>query len=271
MALFKKYLVIASKDDKAGMNITTELFQYIDQFQSDNIKFYRTEGSILDEKNLDLERINSFDFVIFASRHKSEKSEKTISIHSPGNFKEVWGGGQTGKLSPSSALFNKHLYEKLDKTMKEHKVTNYNLTLEVTHHGPLINKPCVFLEIGGSEIEWKDKRAAFIVAKALKESIDTFQGNPYREVGIGIGGPHYCPVFNKIQENSNVALSHIIPNYVQPITAEMINEALEKTIEEVDFAVVDWKGLGTAEERDRVIKILEENYVEWRKTSEVKK
>jgi len=161
--------------------------------------------------------------------------------------------------------------EKLDKTMKEHKVTNYNLTLEVTHHGPLINKPCVFLEIGGSEIEWKDKRAAFIVAKALKESIDTFQGNPYREVGIGIGGPHYCPVFNKIQENSNVALSHIIPNYVQPITAEMINEALEKTIEEVDFAVVDWKGLGTAEERDRVIKILEENYVEWRKTSEVKK
>jgi len=271
MAKFKKYLIIASKEDKAGMNITTELFQYIDQFQSDNIKFHRVEGSILDEKNLDMARVNSFDFIIFASKHKSTKKEKTISIHSPGNFREVWGGGKKGELSVSSALFNKHLYEKLNKTMKEHKVKNYKLTLEVTHHGPLIDKPCVFLEIGGSEDEWRDKRAAFIVAKALKEAIDTFYESPYREVGIGIGGPHYCPVFNKVQLNSNIALSHIIPSYVQPITSEMIKEALTKTFEEVDFAVVDWKGLGNAEQRDKVIKILEENYVQWKKTSEIKK
>lgn len=271
MALFKKYLVVADTGDRAGINILTELFQYIDQFQSDNLGFYKVEGSILDERNLDKSKLDAFDMIIFASRHKSEKNEKTISIHAPGNFREVWGGGESGKLSVSSALFNKHLFEELQRTMKEHNVNNYKLTLEVTHHGPLINKPCVFLEIGGSESEWRDKRAAFIVAKALKKAIDTFQGNPYREVAIGIGGPHYCPVFNKVQLNSNVALSHIIPNYVKPITLEMVKEAWDKTLEEVDFVLLDWKGVGRAEERNEVVDFLEKNHIPWKKTSEIKK
>ena len=128
-----------------------------------------------------------------------------------------------------------------------------------------------FVEIGGGAVEWKDRRASFVLIRALKEAIDTFKPNQYREVAVGIGGPHYCPGFNKLQLHSNVAISHVIPKYVRPITKEMIIESIEKTHEEVDFVVLDWKGLGKAEEREKVVKILEENYISYKKISEIKK
>ena len=269
--MFKNYLIIASKADKAGKNIVTELFQYVDEFRSENIDFHLIENSILDERNLDKHKISKYDFVIFASRHKSEKPEKTLSIHSPGNFRQVWGGGEAGKLSVSSALFNKHLFETLNENVAKHELKNYKVTLEVTHHGPLINKPCVFIEIGSTETEWRDRRAGFVIARTIKDAIESFKPNKYREVAIGIGGPHYASSFNKIQLTSNVALSHIIPSYIQPIELEMIKQAIEKTFEEIDFAIVDYKGLGKSEQRDKIIEILEKNYVQWKKTSEIKK
>jgi D-aminoacyl-tRNA deacylase len=221
-------------------------------------------------ENLDLDKIRQYDLVIFASRHKSEKPEKTLSVHSPGNFREVWGGGEVGRLCPASALFNKHLFECLDRQVKESELKRYKVTLECTHHGPLIDKPCVFIEIGGGELEWKDRAASFVIAKTIREAIETYKESPYREIGIGIGGPHYCPNFNKLQEKSNVAFAHIIPKYVAPITESMILEVFNQTIEEVDFAVIDWKGVGPAEERDRIISILEKNYIPYKRTTQIK-
>lgn len=259
-----KFLVVADKFDTAGRNI---LMQLLDLEQID---YLVTHGSCTDNKNLDMSIINKFDFIIFASKHKSEKSEKTLCVHSPGNFREIWGGGESGRLNPASALFNRHLFECLNSEKEKSELDKYKVTLECTHHGPLIDIPCVFIEVGGGETEWRDRRATFIVAKAIREAINTYKENPYREVGIGIGGPHYCPSFNKTQVNSNVAIAHIIPKYVAPITETMILEALNQTIEEVDFAVLDWKGLGKSEDRQKIIDILEKNYIRWKRTSELK-
>jgi len=88
----------------------------------------------------------------------------------------------------------------------------------------LIEKPCVFIEIGSSETEWVNRRLGFIIAKTIQETIEEFKENKYREIAIGIGGPHYCPSFNNIQLKSNVAISHVIAEYNSPITHEMINE-----------------------------------------------
>jgi D-aminoacyl-tRNA deacylase len=261
----QKYLFVASKDDLAGINITTQLSQY------PGLYFHLVDGPVIETSSLNLDRINQFDFIIFCSKHQSEKKEKTISIHAPGNFREAQLGGQLGKLCKSSALFNKYIFEILNKTIRDLDLRNYKLTLEVTHHGPLIDKPCVFVEIGSTEREWKDKRAGFIVARAIKETIETFKENPYHEIAIGIGGPHYCPSFNNIQLGSNVALSHIIPKYAEPITEEMIKESVSKTIEEVDFVLLDWKGISGEEERKKIIKIMNKNHLEYRKTNEIKK
>ncbi|MFQ5531626.1 MAG: D-aminoacyl-tRNA deacylase, partial [Candidatus Nanoarchaeia archaeon] len=177
-----------------------------------------------------------------------------------------------GKICPTSAQFLKQTFEILNKNAAEHNLTKeYEVTLECTHHGPLIQKPCIFIEIGSLEHQWNDRKAGFVIAKTIRDIIQSFKPNPYNEIAIGIGGPHYCPNFNKIQLKSNFALSHIIPQYSLPLNEEMIQESMKKTEEEVDFIVLDWKGLGQSEQRKQVTDILDKLHLNYKRTSQVDK
>jgi len=279
--MLKKYLIITSKEDSASMNILGQLKQFRNNpilnamSKPENGKPFfdimTIENSMLQTENLDQEKINKYDFVIFASKHQSEKQEKSLSIHCPGNFRDAKFGGIQNKVCPSSALFNKFMFEKLNQICEEQNFKDFNITMEATHHGPLLDIPCVFIEIGSTMIDWRNSRAGFIIAKTIKETIENFKENPYKEIAIGLGGPHYCPGFNKLQKDSNVAFSHIIAQYNSPLTEEMILEAINKTEEDIDFAVLDWKGLGKSEQRQEVINILEKNYIAWKKISGVKR
>src|SRR5271157_2615481 len=222
---YQKFLVVASKKDKAGINITTRLSQFRENpLMSPRTEpfydFYLVEEEILFTNNLDFDKISKYDFIIFASKHRSEKKEKTLSVHAPGNWGNADFGGEKGKVCRSSAIFQKQIFEKLNENVKQYNLDEtYKVTMEVTHHGP-------FIEIGSTETEWDDRRAGFVVAKTISDTIESYKENEYNEVAIAIGGPHYCPAFNKIQLNSNVAISHVIPKYVLPLTEEMIKEAV---------------------------------------------
>ena len=118
--MYKKFLVVASKKDKAGTNITTQLSQFkknplvsILQNNEKGFDFYLVEDEIVFTENLDLNKINKYDFIIFASKHSSEKNMKAITVHTPGNFKDARFGGEKGKISKTSALFVKQLFEKI--------------------------------------------------------------------------------------------------------------------------------------------------------------
>ena len=274
--MYKKFLIVASKKDKAGINIATQLSQFrgnplasILHDEKPGFDFYFVEDEIIYNRNLDMGKINKYDFIIFASKHSSSKGERAITVHTVGNFNEAKFGGEVGKISKTSALFIKQLLEKIQEQAKKSDLKNYDITMEATHHGPLIEKPCVFVEIGSAETEYNDKRAGFIIAKAILETMENFEENPYNEIAVAIGGPHYCPNFNKLQLESNVAISHVIPQYAFPLTEEMILEAIKKTEEDVDFALLDWKGIGNAEERQKIIDILEKNYIQWKKVSDI--
>ncbi len=263
--MYKNYLIVASKLDKAGINITTQLSQF------GNFSFYLVDQEMIFTENLDLEKINQYDFIIFASKHQSEKGNKTISIHAPGNWKKADFGGTPNRVCKTSALFEKQLFEKLSANLTKFPLKGYELTLECTHHGPLINKPCLFVEIGATETEWKDRKAGFVVAKSISEIMQEFKENPYNEIAIAIGGPHYCPNFNKIQSKSNLAISHVIPQYALPLTEEMVQEAIAGTQEDVDLILLDWKGIGNAEQRNQVMEIVNKFYITKKKTSEISK
>lgn len=263
--MYQKYLIIASKKDLAGINITTQLSQFGDYH------FYLREEEVIYTESLDIEKINQYDFVIFASKHRSEKGGKTLSVHAPGNWRSADFGGEPGKVCKTSAQFIKQTFEKLNKNSERYHLRDYEITLECTHHGPLINKPCIFIEIGSTKTEWKDNKAGFVVAKTISETISEFKKNPYNEVSIAIGGPHYCPNFNKVQLKSNVAISHIIPGYSLPLTENMVKQAIESTEEEVDFAVLDWKGMGSSEQRQQALDVLNNLYVNYKRSGEVGK
>ncbi len=51
----------------------------------------------------------------------------------------------------------------------------------------------------------------------------------------------------------------------------MIKEAVQKTDEEIDFVLLDWKGLGVAQERQRILGILDNLYIRHKRTSEISK
>ena len=63
--MFKKFLIIASKQDPAGVNIVNQLQQFrpnpvLSGMSKDkpSFDFYLVEGDILHEENLDIEKIN---------------------------------------------------------------------------------------------------------------------------------------------------------------------------------------------------------------------
>ncbi len=261
-----KFLVVASRLDPAGMNIFRHLVQF-GKFDT-----YLCDKPIVFTENLDLAKINKYDFIIFASKHQSASKEKTLSVHPIGNWREAEYGGERKKASLSSALILKQAFQLLNKNYQESSLKDFAVTMEATHHGPLISKPSFFIEIGSTISDWENLKAGFIVAKTISNIIETSKDNPYNEIAIAIGGPHYCPTFNKIQLNSNVAISHIIPSYVLPLDEVMIQDAIAKTVEEdIEFILLDWKGLGNATARQQLTDVLDKLNLRYVKTSDIQK
>lgn len=272
-----KFIFVCSLQDKAGMNIKEELEKL-----GKNLPVFTTEKRIVYAEDIDKEledkKVN-FDFLIFISKHQSEKHNKTLSVHAPGNWKKAELGGKENEVCKSSAFFVKHLFIELNKQneiAKQQGKPDYICTLECTHHGPYIEKPCCFIEIGSSEAEWKDKNAGKIIAKTLLEALKNWNKKNEEIVKswipcIGLGGPHYCPNLNKIQLNSQYSFCHVIPEYVLPLNEKMLKEAMKKTVEETKLFILDWKGLGNAEERQKTINLLNELSLESIRTSKIKK
>lgn len=252
-----QFIILASEKDIAGMNIAKELDKL-------GIKGYFLQDETIYSENID-KKIPG-DFYIFVSKHQSEKQVKSLTVHAPGNWNQADFGGQVKKVCPISALFLKYIFQILEKNAKH---SGYEVSLEVTHHGPYIEKPCCFIEIGSTEKQWKDEKAIKIIAKTVKESILKFKPKKEWISAIGIGGPHYCPNFNKIQLNTNYSLGHIIPEYHLPLTQDMLQEALEKTIEKPKVAILDWKGCGKSEQRKEIIMLLEKKGITHRRSDQV--
>ncbi|PIN95238.1 hypothetical protein COU53_00360 [Candidatus Pacearchaeota archaeon CG10_big_fil_rev_8_21_14_0_10_30_48] len=253
-----KPIILASKKDPAGMNIVENLKKINCQ-----IPIHLVETEIIHAENID--KKFDTDFIIFASKHQSQIPNKTLSVHTIGNFKEAEYGGKSNTLSPASALLSKHFFQTLNKNNN----SDYKVTLEVTHHGPLIEIPSIFIEIGSTKSEWEDKKAGELIAKTIIESINSFKKESYK-IAIGIGGPHYCPSFNKIQLEDKFAISHIVPKYGLPLTKNLVKQLINKTQEKLTHAIIDWKGFTNSHERQEVIENIESFGLQVLRTSDAK-
>jgi len=108
--------------------------------------------------------------------------------------------------------------------------------MEADHHGPTIDKPIIFVEIGSTGEEWGNKQAAKIVAEGTLAMI---QSNKEYESVLGIGGGHYTKKFTEFILETEYAVGHIAPKYViDNLNFEMFKQAVEKNVESVKKAVV---------------------------------
>ena len=261
--------IIASKKDQASMNIRSNLIKSFSKtnilfdnepvYSYKNIKLYNINKESVYYENIDKE-INA-DFFIFISKHQSQAGIPTLSVHNIGNWSDNKVGGKKNTLVYASALMINKAFLALNEFGKN---SGYEIVYEATHHGPFLEKPTFFIEIGSTEKQWLDKKAGSIISDTLLKCL--FEDNAIFKVVIGIGGLHTCPEFNKIALRNKIALSHICPKYMlSSLTKEMLEEAINKTVEKVNYILLDWKGLGS--EKQRVITILKELNLDYKKTS----
>ncbi len=170
---------------------------------------------------------------IYISRHRSKTGEPTLTTHPIGNYGEAQFGGKTRTLSKSSPRLMTQLLRIIKKNAERAKL-HHQVCFEVTHHGPYMNIPTFFAEVGSTEEEWKKQNPADVIAKSVLELLKSYH---YEEdlpsdipVLIGVGGGHYAPRFTDVVFEKKVAFGHMIPTY--QIKAGNINdEMLEKTLQ----------------------------------------
>lgn len=253
-------LIAISNKDLASKNIGKFLlknYPFIKKgefYTFKNINIIKCKEDVLE---LDYLEKYSPELLLIASPHKSVSRKPSLTCHVPGNWSNAEYGGRNQKLSIAPALF---IREVIMNFIKE-KIPGFEVSLEVTHHGPSIDVPTLFVEIGSSEEQWKN---LLICEKVAKVIFKTLTNKPEEvPVAIGFGGTHYGAKFNKFI--SSVAFGHICPKYAaDSLNESMILKAFEKTIPKPSKALLDWKGL-TSYQREKIIHVLNKKNISWEK------
>ena len=262
----KNIAIIITTPDFAGLNIKDNLldscsfsdtgkdyagYPILKKDDANRVMIYTTDDKCIFLENLH-DKIDA-DMFIMPTIHRSESGKRTISCHTQGNWNKADLGGVPKNLSIAPAFYLKKAIERMVSVQKEMGL-DYEPTLECTHHGPQLEAPTLFIEIGSSEKEWKDKAAGKAIAKVILELLDFQPKKTGWKSAIGIGGSHYCNTFNKIMLRTDIAIGHICPKYmIKSIDKDMIMQAIEKTQPVPELIVLDWKGLSGCKEKIKLI------------------
>jgi D-aminoacyl-tRNA deacylase len=264
-------LIVSSRKDTAGLNIKRQVlknypFNETEETYQENPVFYtKLQGAevkliTLNEESIKAQYLSdhfhNLSLVVFISRHSSQSGTPTLSVHTPGNFgpAELGGLPRCVSISPATAM-----RDTLAALLRYRAVSSaeYEVCYECTHHGPSLNAPTMFVELGSSPPQWSDMDAAETVAHATMDAISKF-GRTQNSAALGIGGTHYNQRFTRMALEGKAIFSHMIPKYaVGYADSEILSQCVEKTVEKVDCALLDWKGI-RSENKENLISSLQE-------------
>ena len=167
----------------------------------------------------------SVDEVLVLSKHASASEVPALTLHAIGvpgetpHGERARSGGIKGQAVPPSRRFG-DMFRTMRKIAIEASLDKeYDITLEATHHGPLLDSPTLYLEIGSDEERWTDSRAARVWAQTISICLGMSKDAQQREwsgegdVMIGLGGGHYAPRHKAVISESEVWVGHILANY----------------------------------------------------------
>jgi D-aminoacyl-tRNA deacylase len=196
------------------------------------------------------------ELIVFVSRHSSQSGTPTLSVHTPGNFVAAELGGLPRSVSVSPANAMADALKTLNR-LKQEMNLNYEVSYECTHHGPSLQIPTMFVELGSSEKQWKDQTAAAAVAQAAMETIANY-GKSRRSAVLGIGGTHYNRKFTQMALDGKAVFGHMIPKYaVSSVYLEILRQCVTRTSEQVEAIMLDWKGI-KSEDKPALLASLQE-------------
>ncbi len=241
-AKMKEMLVVCSNADPASLNIRDRMlevgtFEEVASF--DRFPVYEGHGGYLvtigDDSlyrnNLDAETYGSFGFkprtVVYLSRHSSQSGRRSLTVHPIGNFSHARYGGFFRQLVHCCPGGMTRALRSMHAQVKEAGL-DYDVSFEVTHHGPYLNTPTFFIEIGSDKEAWTEPEPAGVIAKAVLEAEPRGEGL----VLLGVGGGHYAPRHTDVALKKAVSYSHIIPSHsIAGLGTQLLEEMLDYVCE----------------------------------------
>ena len=190
------------------------------------------DNGILYEDNIDKRWLNStgevVKEVIFPSRHAAASGKPSLTLHPIGvphldKGEQPKFGGKAGHAPPPSTRLASW-WKMLQNNTKNTELANrFELTLEVTHHGPWLEVPAMFIEIGSTEQDWPNTDAAELLSEIIAEGMALNGGasiglwdpvsNAEELVLVTLGGGHYAPRANKLDALEGVLLGDLLTTY----------------------------------------------------------
>ena len=175
---------------------------------------------------------HTVDEVIFLSRHYAASGRPSLTLHVlgvPGEYPHgdrAEHGGIKGKVMLPNPRFASWYRLMCDAAHRHELVPEFELTIETTHHGPCLEAPTMFIEIGSSETHWGRVDAAEAWADVMEIGLGLDGGpgvgewNPMPSDGkgaakvmLGIGGGHYAPRHTDVLRKTDCWAGHQIANY----------------------------------------------------------
>lgn len=168
-----------------------------------------------------------FDAVMVASRHRAESGKPAITVHPIGNLGEAQYGGAPRRLTPAAPIIMSRVIRRLQ---AEAQGLKHEVTFEATHHGPFLETPTCFVEIGTNEAAWTDPDLGKRVARALLAAHTPSQGDD-APILVGLGGSHYAPRFGDLVKQRKANFGHIVPGYQfdKGLSHEVMLDAIRMT------------------------------------------
>lgn len=269
----ERIAIVVSLQDTAGMLIASLLekeFGFRQTGKSFDGNQVLSNGKIelyyVKEKQIFADYANGIpaDFLVFASRHSSKEGTPSLTVHSIGNWNSADLGGRPKQIVKTSAFLQRNYLLALAK-QKEKLGLEHEVSMEVTHHGPWLEKPCVFIELGSTPEQWENATAARAVAEAIANSTSFESGSV---PCIGFGGTHYAPEFTKVCLRSNHSFSFMAPKHaLEFLDEETVLQMVERSLESPKLAILDWKGLG--KQKEKILGLLGPIGLEWKKSRDI--
>ena len=238
-------LIISSEADTASINLRDRLLEMSEwkedgEFDSravwklvnDSGDFCKKDTRLItiEELHIHAEEIDKkwikqtnlmIDNIVFLSRHKAASGRPSLTVHPIGNWGTADYGGKEGEISGATPEWMTGLLLNI----RKNRIPGYDVCFEATHHGPLLETPTMFLEIGSSESEWEKKEPAKALVKSLLELEPATGVNV-----IGIGGGHYTPRFTEAAFSHEVCFGHMVANYGVPVlNPELVTKAISRS------------------------------------------
>ena len=145
--------------------------------------------------------------LVFPSIHRSERMVASLTVHplgNPGASNDM--GGRPRALVPTDP---ERMVTTLRRLEEQCRPLNLPATYEATHHGPLVELPAFFVEVGSGERTDPSPEAIRILADVIPK-IEAASGD---RVALGVGGGHYVPHFTELALERRWAFGHLLSRH----------------------------------------------------------